>query len=394
MMKRGLPPAPLWSLFALTGITGVTAAIFVYLGDQVPALGETDLERIEAHATFAATRGVEDGWVATAFPETKMSAPVAYLQSDFNDNGASQRAEFDRAYRDPPHQNPLQQALRRARVQEISLRESWVWALSKTERLFRDYLRTGDGPPGDPRLCLTMAEVMAEAEHLVDLEIREILWRHITELLDHAASRRSQLPGEQIVALEVGIARLRLLAAIRDRDDLSGLNSDGLGAHRNLTITAIRLATTSRTDRATRDAILSGSPEATATLHEQLADRAGDWQAALRKDAAEALAIAGLHETTASQRRAHLWIARSLLGNEATPEALEDLEASLGAWQDAYLWFFTPWGRSLSAAIAGILAGIALGWWVVQIRLRKALFTSFYRLEAHADRQKRLMARS
>lgn len=308
---------------------------------------------------------------------------VAYKLKDFKGSKRQKEIEFYRGYSDPPERNPLQHALRAAVTTELAKREPWVWALSNSERLLRERYQESAGPPENARLSLTLAQVAAEAYHLVGGEAREGLSRQIGELLESAEGYRGELEEEELAELDAGIARLRLLAAIGGNGTLTSGCASGLSDEQCKTFERVRLAVEGRSDPEKLTALIAGKPQPVAAVREALGENAGDWLSALREDLAEALARLGLASESPEERADLAWMARSTLPlGAATPEPLAQLVKSLGFSQRLGHALLSLPGRIILTVLATALAFIMLTWWSIQMLFRKALFTSFYRLEA------------
>ncbi|MEM1204335.1 MAG: hypothetical protein AAGN66_13975 [Acidobacteriota bacterium] len=315
---------------------------------------------------------------------------VAYLVTPgFQESPARRDREFRRDYSDPLDENPLQHLLRRAVERHLGDREGWVWALSNAEVLLRDRRANGQGPPEDSRLSLNLASLALQAESLIEdgeVELEQALWRQV-EVLTVAAGA-SALPEDPKVAAALG--RLRLLVAGRNGDalprDAASLRTRWNDPQRGAA-DAAEAAVFARSGSDGLAAALSGE------VPDPLGKRSAAWLEALRRDAAGAVAAGALSEADAGLRAREARRARRLLADAEAPRALGELEATL-PWGPRLKQMASVAGRSLPSRLAAALAVAALVWLAVrrvalELRFRKALWTSFYRLEALGRRGRR-----
>lgn len=303
---------------------------------------------------------------------------VAYLEvPGFQETKKGRDQEFARGYRDPAGQNPWQVALERARQQELSRREGFVWAISNAEKLLRDRRANRLGPPEHAHLALNLALLASEAAALAP-EVRGAFWQQISGLIDQAASFSSSGPATPEFA--AGLARLRLLRQI----ELPGAPpapapsaAPAASAAITETLGRVAAAVAVRGDKDTFLAVLAGKRELP-----ELGEAAGAWRAALRQDLAAAIAAAVPPSASPAAREAAVEQSRRVLRGAAKPRELEQLEASLplsarlgsGSSAAPFRLFV-----SLLAAVAAFLA-----WRFLERELlyHEYLFTSFYRREA------------
>lgn len=373
--------------------------------------------------------GCEGGEAALTTFDLYNDLIVGYLETgEFREAAAARARELERDYRDPPEDNPLQAVLARVREDSPPEREAWVWALSNAERLLRERLWGSDLAPPDPLLAVNLAQLLESARPEAPDEALRGLDRQQAALAEAAAEGRARVPAAQREDFDGALARVALLAAIRggtapalpaeataalddeDRETVAAVRAAlALRARPEAWAEAaasgeVRAASAPSTDgsgsgergsgergsggsgtgssaaRGEAAAVPSVEPEAA----EALAERAGPWLAASRADLAASLArqVRGAPEPV---REEVARTAESLLrpGDPRPPE-LAEIARGLGvAWRLSPAVLATSgWAAALAALLAALVAGLVGAWIALHLRLRRSLFTSYYRLEA------------
>lgn len=296
---------------------------------------------------------------------------VAYLEvPGFQETDRRRQVEFARAYSDPPAKNPWQAALEKARRQELSRREGFVWAISNAERLLRDRKANRLGLPDHAALSLNLALLASEAAPLVPA-LREAFWREIGELIDGAGA------GDASPEFMASLTRLRLLRQIEQ--PFAGQVPLPPGAGDEVTATAGRLAaaTAARRDPAVLERLLEGDRQLPA-----LGAAEGDWLEALSQDVAAALAAAVPAEASPAERQAALRQARGILRGASPPPEVRELAGGLPlSTRFAAGWRSLPARILLALVVAAVF--FVIGYLAErELRFRLYLWTSFYRREA------------
>jgi hypothetical protein len=301
---------------------------------------------------------------------------VAYLEvPGFQEVDRRRQVEFARAYSDPPAQNPWQAALEKARRQELSRREGFVWAISNAERLLRDRRANRLGLPDHGPLALNLALLASEAAPLVP-SLRESFWREIGELIDRAGA------GDASPEFASSLTRLRLLRQIEQPfagqvPQMKVPVPPGAGDETAETATRLAASTAARRDPATTERLLRGDQQLPA-----LGDAEDDWLEALRQDVAAQVAAAVPAEASPAERQAALRQARGILRGASPPPEVDDLASGLPlSTRFAAGWRSLPARFALAMAAAALF--FALGHLAErELRFRLYLWTSFYRREA------------
>lgn len=364
---------------------------------------------------------------------------VGYLATaDFHETEAARARELRRDYRDPPDENPLQAVLVRAREEWRPEREYRVWALSNAERLLRDRLWGSELAPPDPLLAVNLAQLLESARDEAPAQALRGLDRQQAALAAAAVAARGRVPAAQREDFDRVLARVALLAAIRGGKppELPPEATAGLDDEARRTAAAVGAALTLRArpqawtaaaasgdvraapapggdgpdggdgearagDRGAAAAASGGrgaggagtprdgaGPPAASPLDaeaaEALADRARPWLAASRADLAASLArqVRGAPEPV---REEVARVAEALLRpGDPRPAELAEIERGLGfAWRLSPAVLATSgWAAAVAALAAAVVAGLLGAWIALHLRLRRALFTSYYRLEA------------
>jgi hypothetical protein len=312
---------------------------------------------------------------------------VGYLRNrSFHEEKSEKlESEFKREYRDPPDENPLLAVLQVARKDLKSNGESWVWALSNAERLLRERLVEGEGYPEDNRLALNLAQLMESAWEMAPDEARRTLGEQIGELTEIAGKNRVDLPAKQIDDFDRGLTRLILFGASRSASlpQIPDVVREHLAPEQQEVIDRLTAALRYREKPAAWAAVAAGET-ADSELTTALGPQVGAWRSVSRQDLADSLARLGLATDSQEARRDHARQAEALLDlKDARPEKLNELEKDFGWW-----WRFEPRqlldsarGAALIGGIVGAFLAVLAYWFCLQLRLRKELFTSFYRAE-------------
>lgn len=340
---------------------------------------------IDGYELDLAPPGCVAGWPGISSYDLYNNLIVGYLTaSGFQAPPEKRTKEFERAYQDPPLQNPLLTVLRKRQTEletnpEI---EGRVWAVSNAERLLRDRLLERRGYPQNARLALAVAGVIEWAlEGSVPEAAVPALLRQQRELLAVALEREDDIPEEERPGFDRALARLRLIAAGRNGeeaklDDLAASFSPEQSEAASLVATV----QAARREPAGWASLALGEMDPGLSL--KLGKRASPWRSALRSDLAAALArFAAEQEPPARQRLAGM--ASSILHvGDTVPPALANLKTELGTVWRLRLWLHTPVGAGAAAAAVFLLGVLLARWLAVQLRVRRELFTSFYRTEA------------
>jgi len=310
---------------------------------------------------------------------------VAYLRTrGLHDSPENRKREFVRGYKDPPDKNPLFTILQKemAEIDQNPEGESWVWAISNAERLLRDRLRArADGYPKSARLGLTVASLMESAVERTPPEALPALLRQERELLRIARTERDEVGPAQYAAFDRGLARLLVVTASRDgrEADLDEQIAASLSPEQGSAIALVRLAQSRRKDPAVWAALALEGPDQ--EVVEKLGKRIEAWRAASRSDLAAAVARLGIGEDKVTQRRL-LDTADAILElRDTVPPELSALRDQVGISWRIWSLLRSRIGAWLFAAGIAFVAWLLGVWLALQLRLRKELFTSFYRSE-------------
>lgn len=313
---------------------------------------------------------------------------VGYLRvPGFGDEDTRDR-EFARDYKASPAAHPSLVVLERVKREWQPEREAWVWALSNAERILYD-LPWGRGPEGivvEPWLALNLAQLLESARAVAPDSAEEALESQIHVLIEVARRRREDVGPAQAPDFHSALTRMALLDAVRS-GDIEPLPNVVL-AELNETEREVALAVTAAVE--TRTLPKRGLAIAIGEADSGFGRGDATWRRAAREDLAATLALAGIGGEKTDRR---VWArrARSVLrlGDEVPPE-LEAVEADLG-----FGWNIPSYVRSvlthpvvafaaaLLAAFLGFFVGRYLG---EELRRRRSLFTSYYRLEAEEMR--------
>jgi len=310
---------------------------------------------------------------------------VGYLRNrDFEETPERREREFARGYDDPPEKNPLQTILRSAAEQFDPEREYWVWAISNAERLLKQRRQSGTGELTNARLAYNLAALTESAVAESPPEARQALLDQERSLLKVAYDRRQTISPRQLPELDQGLVRLTLAEAVRT-GRLKSLPDEvtaHLTAAQQDVARALGFALVKRRQPEALLPVATGNDDEGA--RHALGGRAAAWLGAARRDLAASLALRG-SEVPREEKLWWVWWARDILTPEdAKPDELVALEKELG-----FLWRLKPRNLlragavpPLFAALVGILVW-ALSYWVtLQLRQRRDLLTSFYRIEA------------
>lgn len=317
---------------------------------------------------------------------------VGYLRDrSFRDAQEKQRKEWSRGYTAPPNRNPLLATLRHATSNWEPEREHWVWALSNAERLMHAVSANKRPMPQHPQLSLNLAQLMQSALDMSPQEARESLLDQRDQLTEAAWNAAGGVDPTQAQEHALALTRLDLLRASRR------------GIEPRIGDSQLRQLTRDQRELAQgMVAALHARREPTSWLQAALGDsdgelrglgsRLGEWKSASRQDLAIALAKEA-NRTSGEEAKDRARAARAVLhASDPKPEVVEEAEkAYLGTWER---WLGGPsTGGSVAAGALSLALG-ALGfwggWWFsFQLRLRREIFTSFYRLEALARLRER-----
>lgn len=315
---------------------------------------------------------------------------VAYLKSpDYEESKTARDDEFKRTYRDSAVSNPLLAVLREVQG-DLTGGENWVWAISNAERI----LRWNSASPNDARLSYNLAALLDSALLYTPDAARPSLLQRRDDLHRTASSLQDQLPLAERAQLVVGLLRLDLLRAARQsrQPDTSLPDAATLTPAQQRTADHLLAALTRRIDP---EQLASTFTEAGRTqVGERLDERATDWLAALRWDTASTLGQIGLdrrEELDSAQLLTYAQTGYALLDGQRAPPALAELRSLVDDWRS---WLLPDSVRLawqiLATALAltiFLLLWRELHWIAVLLRRRQALLTSFYRLEAEAQRE-------
>lgn len=317
---------------------------------------------------------------------------VGYVDpGGFTGSAAARARELHRRYDDPPEANPLQEVMQAMLAEPegepAPERESWLWAVSNAERLLRERL-WGTAAPPDPLLALNLAQLYESARPLARDEALAPLAAGQAELVAAARAARDRVPETARPEFERALVPLELAAAVTAGRPpaIPEEAAAALGPAERETVEAMRSALRLRAEPAVWVAVVTGEKddEEAAAAIETLGARRRAWRSASRSDFAASLArqvVGGPEELRRDvARRAETL----LLPGDERPAALDEIEEGLGlGWRLAPRVLLTSgWAAVLLAALAAA-AGGALGWWIATVaRLRRSLFTSYYRLEA------------
>jgi hypothetical protein len=256
--------------------------------------------------------------------------------------------------------------------------------VSNAERLLRERLWGGSLAPPDPLLAVNLAQLAESARGTAPPAARRGLAWLEHALVAAARSGRPRVPAARGPVFDRALARVALLDAVRRGaapelpvDLVSGLDEEGREAAGAV---AVAVALRSAPDRwaaaATGDDPAAGG--------DALDGRRGEWLAASRADLAAALARQ-VRGAPAPVRRPVARRARALLApGDPRPAVLAEIEQGLPWWWrlSPQRWLTGPLAAAVAAALAAVVAAL-VGWWIaIQLRLRRSVFTSFYRLEA------------
>ncbi len=320
---------------------------------------------------------------------------VAYLKSpDYEETQSERDDEFKRTYRDSPVSNPLLMVLREVQ-QDLTGGENWVWAISNAERI----LRWNPASPNDARLSYNLAALLDSAlPHTPDAARASLLQRR-DDLHQAALDLRDQLQAGERAELVVGLLRLDLLRAARQsrQPDALLLDAATLTSAQQRTADQLLAALARRIhpEQLASTFTQAGRTDASHTqVGVELGERATDWLAALRWDTASTLGQIGLdrrEELDSAQLLTYAQTGYALLDGQTAPPALAELRGLVDDWRR---WLLPDSVRLAWQILATVLALAVflllwreLHWIAVLLRRRKALLTSFYRLEADAQRR-------
>jgi len=314
---------------------------------------------------------------------------VGYLRvADFQGTPERRREEFNRSYTDPPAQNPLQALLRQEvpTIEKEPVRESWVWALSNSERLLRDRLRERRGYPQNARLAINLAGLIESAVERTPPEILDALLQQQFELLAVANEQRDRLTDEaERKIFDRALVRLNLLAAARQPRPLQTPPEvfAALDSAQKKSAGLVQAAQAQRGDPVRWVQLAAGEVEESELnrLGLQLGPHRAPWLSALRQDLAAALARRADGLEVAEQRRMEQLAGALLEWRDPTPSELSLLRERLGWAAQLEGFLRSPWGALLVATLAAGVAWYLLHWLAVQLQLRRELFSSFYRIE-------------
>lgn len=317
---------------------------------------------------------------------------VGYLsQPGFTDGVARRDAELARSYDEPPALNPLLAVLRGIDAAAEPDREHWLWAVSNAERLLRQRRLSGLGPLEDPRLAGNLAQLMESALPIPiaprPQEVRDALLTATHPLAATALDGAARLPATQRPILHQGVGRL-LLTEATYRNAMPVLPAPlvaDLEPAQRAVAEALAFVLPLRQDPARWLQVVRGNAE-DAALAAALGERDKAWRATSRQDLAAAVARQVATATREAQREG-LWRARGLLApGDPKPDALTALEKQLGVGgrlRPAVL-ITSPFARFLFTLLVAAIVWLLGAWLALQLRRRRELLTSFYRLEAQA----------
>ena len=305
---------------------------------------------------------------------------VGYLQaSTYTDSPERRAAEFTRGYRESAQENPLKAVLDSAILQSDSLTEGWRWALSNSERIVRElpWRRGADAVHITPWLALTLSQVAERARRTVPREGLATL-DALNEVLTRVAHCEAAVVPEVLrAAYTRALTGATLRSGIRDGRALETIAGDSaLDSAEQQLSRAVHAALSLRTQPEQWARTVLDAPD---SLQAALGDGYRDWLSASRRDLSAALAS---HAVGADPAQYGVWAKRSrtILGLNNAPLELRQLEARIGWWAriPGRQWLVHP----VALAVAAVLFAHSLGTWIaLQLRFRRALFTSFYRLE-------------
>ncbi len=309
---------------------------------------------------------------------------VGYMKTrDFHESEGRQKRELARPYRDSPAENPPLAVLELLAQQWQPAREYRVWALSNAERLLRERKWEGGQAPPDARLALSLAELLESVLPLAPEAAKPALSAEISEMVAEASRLRKTILPRRRAAYDPALVRMALIDGVRQGvpPELPSEAVGTLAAPQAATAGAVLSALGLRKAPASwLEVVRDGEAQAVVALGEGR----GAWLAAGREDLAASVAVRGKGAETAERKE---WArrARSLLRlGDRRPEELAEIEKGLGvAWRFSPTWILTT--LPAASVLAGFVAGVAwiTGWLLaLQLRRRKCLFTSFYRLEA------------
>jgi hypothetical protein len=309
---------------------------------------------------------------------------VGYLETrEFSESDERRSREFDRSYRDPPRENPLQAVLERVVRERNPEREYWVWAVSNAERLLRARRWERAEPLSDPRLAVNLAQLMESALPMAPEAAVEPLEEEVSVLTEAAWQARDGISPSRRHAFAPALSRMVLIDAARG-GGVRTLPPDlarHLSEEQAAVAAAVAAAAALRADPgAWAEAIRSRPDELLAPLGEWR----GAWLSASRRDLAASVALRG-RGAEAEERRKWARRASGLLDTwDEDPEELDQIQEGLGLlWRLPLLRILTSLPAMVLAALLAGSAAWAVGWFLaLQLRRRKSLFTSFYRLEA------------
>lgn len=272
-------------------------------------------------------------------------------------------------------------------IEKEPARESWVWALSNSERLLRDRLRERRGYPQNARLAINLAGLIESAVERTPPEVLDALLQQQFALLEVANKQRDRLTDEaQRKIFDRALVRLNLLAAARQPQPVQTPPEAlaALDSAQKKTAGLVRVAQAQRGNPVRWVQLAAGEigESDLDRLGLQLGRRRTPWLSALRQDLAAALARRADGLEVAEQRRMEHLASALLEWRDPTPPELSLLRERLGWSAQVEGFIRSLWGALLVATLAAGMAWYLLHWIAVQLQLRRELFSSFYRIEA------------
>lgn len=326
---------------------------------------------------------------------------VGYLvNEDYDETPGRLAYELHRNYDDSPADNPLQTVMKVAQADWRPRREHWVWAVSNAEQLLKE-----EADPTSSTLKLNLAQLMLEAVPRVEESIGVVARGEQTASFpEDSPPRIPETSSETVRALEreavrlmasaergwrgsppeeagEAIVRMKMLQAILTGEPLSvprGLLA-GLSQEQRETVTAVTASRELWSDP------LAWLPEALAGEEDEtraiLGGRAGPWLSAARQTGAAELARRAARVEGPEQENLVQAARLVLRSGDPVPATLAAMKGGSGL----VAWLGRGGARTVAAILALLAAAVVgfAGYWLsLQRRAQRALFTSFYRLEA------------
>jgi hypothetical protein len=328
---------------------------------------------------------------------------VGYLANeDYHDKPPRLAHELERSYADPPSVNPLQTVKNVLQRDWRPEREHWVWAVSNAEALLKE-----NATPTLAALNFNLAQLMVEAVPVVQDSLAVIargeatasfptenppaipadaagivaaLEREAVRLMSAAEAQWEGREAVEAASAPVAVVRMQILKAV-----LAGTPLKLPGRLEILSEEQRAAARAVQTSRELWSAPETWLPEVLAgeegKIREALGERAPAWTSAARQSGAAALARQAALAEGATREELTDAARLVLRSGDPRPEALTALEKGSGIAA-----LLGRGGAQTVAAVLALLAALlvaAVGYGLsLQRRAQRALFTSFYRLEA------------